>query len=325
MDSIHTKTRQWQKPLIWSASLAVVVITFAGSYLHQRPEKGTPRFNFDPRFKLPSPPVDTPYSDKGNVIAMVLTGVSGLFAVACGVRDARTTRSLLPLVLPLSGGMNVLSETMIDVLGAVYYPWPKNYVSFHILGREIVPWIPIWFGYASIMQLGLQLLHKNATTRMLWAFFGLTMILDLVLEEILLPLGIYDYYGNQPLVVLNKFPWWWMGPNAVAVFLPTALAYRLRYLLVSWKSLAVFFLTPMSVCAAYGLVAFPAWTAINDDYSWFVRDFLGLLTLLLAPIVFCGILEIVLGRHPLDMDGTGKSNQISPTPEENIGTYRDDC
>lgn len=203
----------------------------------------------------------------------------------------------LPLFLPLSGAMIAFPETFIDVLGCIYYPWTDRHASFHVLGREMPPWIPIWFGYGSLMQLNLQLLYKKTSTKSLWIFLGVKMVSDLVVEEILLPMGVYHYYGNQPLVVLNMFPWWWMAPNSVGVFLATALAYRYRKFLVGWKVLGVLFLTPMSVGAVYGFISFPVWVAINGDYGWAMTQLLGLLTLAFGFAAFCLILDLVLLRE----------------------------
>lgn len=299
------------------------MLAFVGSALHKRPAKGGPDYDVDPVFDLPRPPTDLPYSRTNNIICMTVMTAFGLLAVLLGVRDAGRTRTLLPLILPLSGAMIAFPETFFDVLGCIYYPWPSENASFHVLGREMPPWIPIWFGYGSLMQVNLQLLHNKATTRTLWWFLGLMMISDLIVEEILLPMGVYHYYGNQPLIVLNMFPWWWMAPNSVGVFLATALAYRWRHLLTGFRSLAVLLLTPMSAGAIYGFIAFPAWVAINGDWGWFITDVLGLFTLVLGAVAFAGILELVLGRDPFDMAGNGEQGSTSH-PRTGADDYHDE-
>lgn len=208
MDPSQPMTSQQRKFALWSALSCVVVLAFVGSYFHERPKRGSSDYSIDPHFDLPKPPTDLPYSRTNNIICMTVMTATGLIAVLLGARDARKTRTLLPLVLPLSGAMIAFPETFIDVLGCIYYPWTDKNASFHILGREMPPQIPIWFGYGALMQTGLQLLHKRSTTRTLWWFLGFMMLSDLVVEEILLPMGVYHYYGNQPLIVLNMFPWW---------------------------------------------------------------------------------------------------------------------
>ncbi|KAK2757131.1 putative membrane protein [Colletotrichum kahawae] len=301
-----------------------VVLVFIGAFLHPLPERGSLDYDVDAKFDLPTPPTDLPYSKTNNIICMVVMTLIGLSAVVLGARDAQKQRSLLPLILPLSGAMIAFPETFIDVLGCIYYPWTVENASFHLVGREMPPWIPIWFGYGSLMQINLQLLVNNASTKTLRWFLGLMMVSDLVVEEILLPIGVYHYYGNQPLVILNMFPWWWMAPNSIGVFLATALAYRYRSVLVGWKVVGVLFLTPMSVGAIYGFICFPVWVAINGDWGWLVTQLLGLLTMTFGFVSFCVVLEMVLGRHPFDMSGKNES-PIAPSDPVQDETFRDEC
>ncbi|KAI8255633.1 hypothetical protein K4K56_007815 [Colletotrichum sp. SAR 10_98] len=283
-----------------------------------------PDYDVDANFDLPTPPADLPYSKANNIICTVVMTLIGLSAVTLGARDAQKQRTLLPLILPLSGAMIAFPETFIDVLGCIYYPWPAENASFHLIGREMPPWIPIWFGYGSLMQINLQLLVNNASTKTLWRFLGLMMVSDLVVEEILLPMGVYHYYGNQPLVILNMFPWWWMAPNSIGVFLATALAYRYRPLLVGWKVVGVMFLTPMSVGAIYGFICFPVWVAINGDCGWLVTQLLGLLTMAFGFVAFCIILEMVLGRRPFDMGGK-EERPIPSADSGQVEAFQDEC
>ncbi|KAJ8117654.1 hypothetical protein OPT61_g1201 [Boeremia exigua] len=306
-----TITPQRKKAATWAAVLCITALAFVGSFLHKRPEKGGIDFDVDPHFELPKPPTSLPYSRTYNIVVISFMTATGLLAVLLGARDARRTRTILPVVLPLSGAMIAFPETFIDVMGGIYYPWSDKNASFHILGREMLPWITIWFGYGALMQTTLQLLYNKATTRTLWLFLGFMMVSDLIVEEIMLPMGVYHYYGNQPLIVLNMFPWWYMAPNSVGVFLATALAFRFRHHLVGYRSLAVLLLTPMSVGGIYGFIAFPAWVAINGDFGWFLTDVLGLLTLIFGGLAFAGILELVLVRNPFDMDGKGEQESLS--------------
>ena len=295
-----------QATLIVSA-IAITCIAMLGSRLNWISGDASRTPDRDPIFDLPRPPIDLVYSRTSNIICMTVMTSFGLLAVLLGALDARRSRTPLPVVLPLSGAMIAFPETFIDVLGCIYYPWTDQNASFHILGREMPPWIPVWFGYGSLMQILLQLLSRKTSTRNLWWFLALMMISDLIVEEILLPMGVYAYYGNQPLVAINLFPWWWMVSNSVGVFLATALSYRYRQLLTGWRVLAVLFLTPMSVGGIYGFICFPVWAAINGDYGWFITQLLGLLTMVFGFIAFCLVLELVLERRPFDMEANGES------------------
>ncbi|KAK1481767.1 hypothetical protein CTAM01_13825 [Colletotrichum tamarilloi] len=316
MTSPHLSKMSPSRSFIKPGIAGLTTVALIGSYFHELPKRESMDFTVDPTFDLPRPPTDLPYKKTSNIICMVSMTAIGLSAVLLGARDALRSRTLLPLVLPLSGAMIAFPETFIDVLGCIYYPWTDQNASLHILGREMPPWIPIWFGYASLMQMNLQLLTNKTSTRTLWYFLGLMMVSDLIVEEILLPMGVYHYYGNQPLVVINRFPWWWMASNSIGVFLATALAYRYRSYLVGWKVLTVLFLTPMSVGGIYGFICFPAWVTVNGDYGWLVTQLLGLLTMALGFVTFAIILEMVLGKSPFNLDSKDDSSRLPRTSDE---------
>lgn len=103
-------------------SIILTCVALFGSYLNKRPERGSSDFTIDPYFDLPRPPIDLQYSATNNIICMVLMTATGLLAVLLGARDARRSKTLLPLALPLSGAMIAFPETFIDVMGCIYYP-----------------------------------------------------------------------------------------------------------------------------------------------------------------------------------------------------------
>ncbi|KAK1467579.1 hypothetical protein CCUS01_07110 [Colletotrichum cuscutae] len=132
-------SRSFIKPGI--AGLTTVALI--GSYFHELPKRESMDFTVDPTFDLPRPPTDLPYKKTSNIICMVSMTAIGLSAVLLGARDALRSRTLLPLVLPLSGVMIAFPETFIDVLECIYYPWTDQNASMHILDREMPPWILI--------------------------------------------------------------------------------------------------------------------------------------------------------------------------------------
>jgi hypothetical protein len=224
----------------------------------------------------------------------------GLLGVALGVRDRRRTGSWLPLVLALSGAMITFPEVFVDVMGAVYFPWSETNHAYTIIGREMPWWIVAgWFGYGVNMYFIFRVLLSNPPTKVLWWLLGGAAASSILFEELLLSTGIYHYYGNQPLVLIARLPWWWIPCNSIGVFLASALAYRYRHRLQGWRSLAMLVITPMSVAGVYGFIAMPGWIAVNGDYGWLPTQLLGLSVFVLGAAVFMFLLEAVLGRPPL--------------------------
>lgn len=296
-------------------SIFLAITALVVTFFRPSPVRGSISFDFDPIFNIPRPPLNAPVSTTRIIIEQVVMYMSGLTGVVLGAVDAYRTKTLLPFMLPISGAFIAFPKLMLDVLGGLYHPWPSTYSSFHLLGREIVPWVSVWFGYGAFMQMLLRLLQNNCATQKLWLFWGAMVLGDLVIEEIFLPLGVWVYYGNQPLKV-GSLPWWWLPCNSVRVFLATAVAFQARKHLRGWKVLAVVFTTPMSVAATYGAIALPCWFAVNGDYGWFVTQLLGLITMALGLGLFCVILEIILMREAYVMDGRGMIKSAEPVGEE---------
>lgn len=282
---------------------ATVVIAIAAALvitaLRQGPVLGSADFTLDPEFKIPAPPHSTPYMSMNNIIATVCMTAVGLVGVGLGIREIRKTGSLLPLMLALSGAMICIPEVFYDVIGAVYFPWSESNLAYTILGREMPWWIVAgWFGYGAFMIFIYKVLESNPRTKTIWLMWAGAAASSVVFEEILLSMGVYHYYGNQPLIIISQLPWWWIPCNSVGVFLAAAIAYRYRERMRGWRSISMLVITPLSVTAVYGFIALPSWIAVNGDYPWLPTQLLGMMTIALGVAVFAFILDAVLGRHP---------------------------
>jgi hypothetical protein len=273
------------------------------SWLHQRPEVGSVDFDLNNEFGIPSPPHSMPYYSLANILTTAGTALVGVIGVAFGIREKVKTGSWLPVMIVLSGAMIALPEVFFDVMGGVYFPFSATNQPYTILGRTMPWWIiAAWFGYGALNLLTFKVLMSNPKTKALWGMLGVAALGDIVLEETLLSLGVYHYYGNQPLVVIATLGWWWIPCTSVGVFLAASIAYRYRERMQGWRGLGMFVISPASVGAVYGFIALPSWIAVNGDYSWLTTQLLGLVTLVLGFAVFTFILHAVLGRSPLQMD-----------------------
>lgn len=71
----------------------------------------------DPNFGIPRPPINSPIPTTNIIIEQAVMYTSGLIGVALGTIDAYRTKTLLPLLLPISGAFIAFPELMLDVLG----------------------------------------------------------------------------------------------------------------------------------------------------------------------------------------------------------------
>lgn len=129
-------------------------------------------------------------------------------------------------------------------------------------------------------------------------------LLNVAMEEVLLNLpGLYMYYGRQPLVLLTKLPFWWVGVNGGGMFAASALLYRYRAHLRGVRALAPFAVIPTVYLAMFGFVAMPATIVVNGRFSWAVTQTGGLVTLALCTVGAMLVMHLVLQRNPFDPSG----------------------
>jgi hypothetical protein len=225
-------------------------------------------------------------------------------AVGCGGlliagRASIKARNWVPVMLALSAAGIAIPEVFVEVMGGCGYPTSPDNNSFTILGRQM-SWfiIPGWFGFAApFMFACYTLFKKGASERTLWLIVLLAGVTSVPIEEALLHFGVYYYYGNQPLILFAKYPFWWMPCNAGGIFLAAALAYRFDALLQGWRSLSILLLTPMSVAGIYGFIAVPSWIVVNGNYNWLVTQAAGILTLTMGCVAIALTISLVVIRH----------------------------
>ena len=273
-----------------------------------------PRMNanieFDPVLGLPIPPIEVPYNAVGTKWVIIGLLILGMVGVILGIRDLIKRKSWLPLMLAASGVAIAIPEVFVDIVGAVWYPTSPNDIAFTIFGRQM-GWFILsgWFGFGSVFcYLCFRLFDSGKATKWIWGTFLAACVGEVIIEEIIQAVGgIYIYYGNQPLVLLWKLPWWWIPCNSGGVFLAAAVAVHYKKSLQGWKSLLMFITTPLSMTACYGAIALPSWIAVNGAYSYWVTQALGLVTIVLG-VAFVGlIINVFLKRNPFDLKGTGDS------------------
>jgi hypothetical protein len=162
-----------------------------------------------------------------------------------------------------------------------------------------------WFGFGSVFcYLCFSLFDSGKATKWIWGTFFAAAVGEVILEEIIQAVGgIYVYYGNQPLIVLWKLPWWWIPCNCGGVFLAAAIAVRFKTFLQGWKAPLMFIVSPISMTVSYAAVALPSWIVVNGAYSYWWTQAAGLATIALG-FVFIGIvIRVFLKRNPLDLNG----------------------
>ncbi|HYP62996.1 MAG TPA: hypothetical protein VEQ16_03875 [Acidocella sp.] len=256
---------------------------------------------FDTAFGMPAPPRDAPFSLPASLHASTVFVIIGLTVLAFAVRDARRAGTLLPVFVALSGVFCAIPEVFIDVAGGCFWPYSDGQVVYSILGRPMT-WYPIcaWFGFGAVLAyVPYALFLRQAKVSWLWAGLVAACLFDILVEEVMLNIpGLYVYYGHQPLILVTRFPAWWMFTNIPGVFLASALAWRFRDELKGLRGAFMFMITPAAFLAVFGFAAMPASIVILGNSAWLPTQLGGVLTAALGLTASALTIRLVLRRNP---------------------------
>jgi hypothetical protein len=229
---------------------------------------------------IPDPPLHmaTPYwpnlifSGAGITVATVVLG----YAILVSGR----TRSPLPLLVYLSGGISALIlEPALDVNGGCWWPRIGGWDLYNVYGTPIPAWAVaayFWFvgGQALLIW---QALDRWPSGRTVWRCWLAVIGSNFLLETPGLIMGVYRYWGQQPLETPWGLPLWWLPVNACMPLVPAAIVYLLRHRLTGVRMLLAIPLVPLGAGTAEGAASGPAWLVLNTaDVPWVLTQIAGL-------------------------------------------------
>ncbi len=232
---------------------------------------------------IPVPPADTVMPALPQLV-FTLTMVATLLGtgIAAAIYSWRS-REVFPLLCVTAGLGVTLIEPLLCHLGLLWYPEEGQLTLIEMMGRRI----PIFsgFGYAwwygAMIFLLAQRIQSATTVREGWMIYVFLLVLDLVMEETCLHLGLFYYYGDQGLRVI-QFPIWWLFMNGAQTLLSAYALVHLRKYLTGPRIFLVIPLMPALCALGNAFHGFPSWLAINTpDKPWLLLPF-TLLTCILA-------------------------------------------
>lgn len=202
-------------------------------------------------------------------------------------RDCYRQRNWMPLVLLLGGPIALLQEPLVDITGLIYYPPDGAWSIMEVDGR-VVPWLCL-FGYTWLYPgLGaiVYIVLRNGAGRAdIWKLWiGLMVFLMVGVEFYGSGTGVYHYYGQQPLKVLD-YSLYWGFINASATVLTGVLAWALRRHLTGWRTVLAVAVAPLAVGASFFGGGAATFVALNSGpLPWYVTQLAGLMTCLICSI-----------------------------------------
>ena len=264
----------------------------------------------DPTFRIAAPPVDMALTALDQMIVGRITVVNAvviLAAIIFALREWSRSQSPIPLLLILGGAFTSFMEPFVDLGGGCWHPIIGQHELFENMARPI----PVWLGCTYVAYFGVlpmvmyYFFAKGITTRAMWLWFLVPVVVDIILEETLLSQAdhLYAYYGNQPLK-LHVFPLWWTASNTIGVYLSAVVTTLFASRPRSWRLLLVPFCTLLCYGAATGSVGWPSIVVINSNCSNLVTQLGGLASFLIAFAVVYGCTQLIAAdsRHKLSLN-----------------------
>ncbi len=238
---------------------------------------------------------------------------AGFFVMA--LRSYRKDGSPLPLLVLMGGALCMFIEPIVDVMGLCWF-WPQGqFVLFEAFGRPIPNWIlPTYIFYVGGQALyTAHRLEKGETMLGVFKLYAIYAVINVLLEEPPLHMGLYTYYGAQPLQP-GLLPLWWAAPNAAMPITLGAMIVKLKPYLSGWKALLILPLMPMGDALTNGAVSWPVWTALNSSDDLMVTTAGALLTVGLGLVLMWVIALAVATDSPAlaAVARSGVSSRLKP-------------
>jgi hypothetical protein len=268
-------------------------------------------------FRTPAPPNDA-YAMK---VDHVIISTAVMASIALGFLiiahfDGKKFKDTIPKAIIMGSAFCVVPESIDNYLAGCFWTQSHNpnMLMFFLMGREFDYYVAVmWWAFGAILGYILYaVLIREVTNKTLWLCLGAAGLADIIVEEALLNYGgIYMYFGHQPLVLITKFPWWWLFSNVSAIFLSIAIAYRYRASLQGWRSIAICGLMPFCYISAFTLSAMPTIFVIQGDFSPLVTQLAGVATCAVALVQTCVMFNLILERNPFDLAESPKPVQLT--------------
>lgn len=258
-------------------------------------------YAWDDMFGMPVPPVDAIAPSDVSTMATMVFATIAVIAFCYSLYIWKSKGNVVPLLITIGGGLTVVCEPFVNLVGGCWHPVEGQDVVFQMFGRPIPWWIvAVYFAYFGAQGVAMYLMvKKGATRKMIALAFAVPLIADIVIEEILLPTGLYIYVGNQPLILSDWLPLWWICCNSIGVFVGVTLIIALEPYLQGAKKLVILGLPILGDMLGYSAVGLPSWIVINarDIPGWLVQMG-GITTFGLTGIAVYGLCQMLGSDSP---------------------------
>lgn len=241
---------------------------------------------------VPAPPMELSAPHGPSVAFLVICSVTFAGAIIMTLIGARRGDPLGILLL-ISGLLAGCLEPMLDQLGLLWFAENNVAVavtSFHrFVPLYVVMGYSFFFGAQTYIAYRGMLAGRPASW--FWKLFAFSWVLDFALQATGRALGLYQYYGPQPFLILGV-PAWWFTIDAALPPLAALALFRLHSYLHGWRWLVVIPLVPAVYAGINAAAGWPVFSVLNSGVSPVVTWLGGAATIGLALLFH----SLTLGR-----------------------------
>jgi hypothetical protein len=211
------------------------------------------------------PPVEMVMPQAAQSVFMAANVLVCIIALGLAERYRRKYRSSVGFLILLAGALSVFNEPVVDVLGLCWFAARGSTPLFVAWGVTIPAFmLPVYCWYVGGQALlVLMALQQGATIRQIFQMYAVFALVNILLEVPGLKMGIYAYYGRQPLMLFG-FPCWWVICNGLMPIVMAAIVFRLQPFLSGPRRLLIALVGPMAAGITNGAIAIPVWVALNS-------------------------------------------------------------
>ena len=235
---------------------------------------------------LPSPPVEMVVPEPLTSVVLYVSVVLVVAGLLWAFGILRREGNPLPLFIGVGGGIASLLEPLYDITAMIWHPTVGQWTAFTLFDRQIPMFIPLawcWnvgFGSAVFWRC---FATGRINSSNIWYWYAGCIAVNALFEAPGTTLGVYTYYGSQPLPIT---PGLYSPPvgflNGAAELVVAFTAYRLgTFFQRGWVAWSLgWFITPIAFFAGSGAGWIPVMVAATSpQWPAWATHALGLLSM----------------------------------------------
>ena len=231
-------------------------------------------------------PPELPVSQSAEVLITAGSGLAVVVAFVVAIRYWRVSRSAIPLFLLVGAGLALINEPFVDLLGKCYMNGAAGPTIFEIFGRPMALWCLFAYIiiYGVVAWVIVTVIKRGASRTQVWGVLGALLLVQVAMEMVILPTGLYFYYGYQPWAFFDM-PMHWLAINFSGTFLSATVLVLAEPYLTGRRQMLVLLLPMVTQVVCSYFVGLPVFASLHSGGGPVVMWIGGAATIVIALII----------------------------------------